>query len=169
LLSLFTHFQIRLKKKTNLLLVLLNWNTAVPPLSPQSPAKWCVLLLSLWSRPNRPFMCFVCFYLNFRFVQHVFQIVTKDRVWVMYADSAKDAEGWVKQLTTTIAAIPQVTTHAPLYLSSSHYQLNHVYISAWQETSMRGLWHQRRRVENLCERSTHWLVQTLLCQSTRCC
>jgi hypothetical protein len=97
------------------------------------------------------------------FLQHVFQIVTKDRVWVMFADSAKDAEGWVKQLTTTIAAIPQVIRVSVLF------RHNLMLFAAWQETSVRGLRHQRRRVENLCERSTHWLVQTVLCQSARCC
>ena len=40
--------------------------------------------------------------------QHVFQIVTKDRVWVMFADSAVEADAWVKQLSSTIAGIPEV-------------------------------------------------------------
>jgi hypothetical protein len=39
--------------------------------------------------------------------QHVFQIVTKERVWVMYADSAAEAETWVKLLTKTIQTIPE--------------------------------------------------------------
>ncbi len=37
-----------------------------------------------------------------------FQIVTKDRVWTMFADTAKDSEAWVKILIRTINNLPEV-------------------------------------------------------------